>query len=179
MPSITDYAAIGKELSSLAKLLNISKKDIQTLTISGADAADEEAIRAFDKIEEHVNRLDQIVKKTPLTEEEAARKIAELQQKIEMKILERDQASPDSDTWLRLDMEVGWLQSKLASMKLQKSFRFEDLLDADGNAMKSLMAAAVVDVKARASLAGVLKGVELALRVAAFTGAAAAKLAVA
>ena len=55
--------------------------------------------------------------------------------------------------------------------------RFGDLLDVDGDNVRQLIEDANRDIEARQNLGRVLKGVEVALRVAGFGAAAAAKVA--
>ncbi len=170
-----DFNAIASEFQKILAALGVKKQEIQDIVDKGGD--DQHVSAALDAVDELFKALGTQLSETPLTPEERQRKIEQL--KSDIKVLELiDATDPDFNRRIEAERNLARLNAQLGVYLAQSALRFEDLLGEDQNQLKTVIVQAAKDIQARKNLARVLKGIEVGLRVAAFSAGLAAKLAV-
>jgi hypothetical protein len=170
----TDYRALASDLTSLIGKLGVSKSEIKTVVDSGSNPG--AATNAVTVALEAVKKLSEAIAHAEVTPAERDRKIKELQSEVE---LLRIILATEHDLEARIiaQREIGRLSARLGVYMSQNALRFDDLIDHDKNEIGLFLEEARRDVAARENLRRVLKGVEVALRIGAFSATLAAKLA--
>ncbi|MDY7232762.1 hypothetical protein [Hyalangium rubrum] len=173
---MADYKAVATELKGLVQKLGVSKKELQDIHDRGeAGTRAEERVK---EVEAALLAVQDIVRKTELTEAERQRKIAQLEADLELlEII--NSTSPDFQERLSAQRHITRCLAVLGTYKAASVLRIEQLLDDNKDELKTILAEAAKDIAARQNLQRVLKGVEVLLRATAFTAALTSKLAIA
>ena len=170
-----DFKEVAAEFQKIVAALGVKKQEIQEVIDRGAD--DKRVSDALDAVDKLFKDLDDKVTTTAVTEEERKRKIEQL--KADMSVLQLiDATDPDFDRRIQAERDLARLTAQLGVYQAQAVLKFGDLLNEDATTLKAALVEAAKDIRARKNLARVLKGIEIGLRVAAFSGGLAGKLAV-
>jgi chromosome segregation ATPase len=165
---MADFKAAATELEGLAKVLGVTKQELQDIAARG-----EAGQRADDKVkavEAALTKVRELARKTELSEVERQRKISELQSELEL--LETIKStSPDPQERLKAQRDIARCSAALGAYKAANVLRIEQLLDENREELKAILAEAAKDLEARQNLQRVLKGVEALMRVTVFTAA--------
>ena len=173
---MADLAAIGKEFKDVVKAIGIQKEEIDGILSGGGPAAKKKA--ALDKLAAASKKLKKLMASTQVTAEERKRKLAELEADIEVdNILLATET--DFQERIRVRRRLTRRESSVGTLKAAGVFRFDQLIDEDGNSFAELLEEADRDIQSRQNLQRVLKGIEVALRVGVFGAALTAKMAAA
>ena len=170
-----DFQKIAAEFQKIVAALGVKKQEIQEVVDKGGD--DKRVSDALDAVDKLFKDLDDKITTTAVTEEERKRKIEQLRADISVKQL-IDATDPDFDHRVQAERDLARLTAQLGVYQAQAVLNFGDLLNEDETTLKEALAQAAKDIQARQNLARVLKGIEIGLRVAAFGGGLAGKLAV-
>jgi hypothetical protein len=172
---VPDFKQIAGEFQNVVTALGVKKQEIQDVIDKGGD--DKRVNDALDAVDALFKVLDDKVATTAVTEAERKRKIEQL--KSDISVLELiDASDPDFDRRIQAERDLARLNAQLGVYQAQDVLNFGDLLNEDQTTLQAALAQAAKDIQARKNLARVLKGIEIGLRVAAFSGALAGKLAV-
>lgn len=172
-----DYKGVVTEFKNAIEGLGLQREEIEKLVKGSAPDA-KKTKKALDAVDALGKALEALVDSTQLPESELKRRVAELEVQIEVATLLREQED-DEEKRRELRQRIAVLSGRLMVLGSLDAFRVGDLMDEDGQKLKSLIEDANRDIQARHDFARVLKGVEIALRVAAFGAAAVAKVAAA
>lgn len=168
-----DFPKIAAEFQKIVAALGVKKQEIQEVLDKGGD--DKRVSDALDAVDSLFKDIDDKI--TTTAEEERKRKIAQLKSDISVRQL-IDATDPDFDHRIQAERDLARLTAQLGVYQAQTVLNFGDLLNEDETTLKAALAQAAKDIQARKNLARVLKGIEIGLRVAAFGGGLAGKLAV-
>ena len=169
----TDYAELAKEIQGIVEDLGLKKEEVQQ--VSDRDGENAQVQQALDAVDQLTSALQHAME-DPMTDQERQDKLADLDSKIN---LAQVTAATDPDYTERIEAqrELTVLLSAKAGIVESRVLQFGDLIGEDGQALKAILIQAGNEIQARQDLARVLKGIEMVMRVGAFAGAAAAKLA--
>jgi hypothetical protein len=170
---VPDFPKIAAEFQKIVAALGVKKQEIQEVLDKGGD--DKRVSDALDAVDSLFKDIDDKI--TTTAEEERKRKIAQLKSDISVRQL-IDATDPDFDHRIQAERDLARLTAQLGVYQAQTVLNFGDLLNEDETTLKAALAQAAKDIQARKNLARVLKGIEIGLRVAAFGGGLAGKLAV-
>jgi hypothetical protein len=173
---MADYKAMAVELKALVQKVGITKQELQDLMDKGGSAQKtEEKVK---EIEAALGRLQTITSQTEITEAERKRKMAEIEFDLEqLQVISI--SDPDFQERIRAQKEIAYLTAVLTAYQAQGVLRIEQLLDDTQTELKTVLAEAARDIAARQNLQRVMKGAEVVLRAAVFTGTLVSKLAIA
>jgi hypothetical protein len=172
---VPDFQKIAAEFQKIVTALGVKKQEIQEVLDKGGD--DKRVSDALDAVDNLFKDIDDKITTTAVTEEERKRKITQLKSDISVLRL-IDATDPDFDRRIQAERDLARLTAQLGVYEAQTVLNFGDLLNEDETTLKAALAQAAKDIQARKNLARVLKGIEIGLRVAAFSGGLAGKLGV-
>ena len=173
---MSDLVATRKKFKDVVKAIGIQKEELDGILASGGTAAKKKS--ALDKLAAASKKLGKLMAETQVSEAERQRKISELELNIEIdEILLATET--DFGERMRVRRRLTRRKASLGTLKAPEVFRFDQLLDADGNELAELLEEADRDIRSRQNLQRVLKGVEVLLRVGVFGAALTAKMATA
>lgn len=169
-----DFNELADTFNELSKDLNVNKADL--ISVMDNPTNDSERKKVIKTARTIGAKLMKEVKDNKIPEGERKRRIAALEARIDD--LELVLAfHPDLEERMKAEKELHRLRSMHGVWISQEIFHFEDLVDFEGDEIATLLREADKDVKSRMNLKRVLKGVEVFLRVSAFSAALAAKIA--
>ena len=171
----TDYDKLAKDIKGIVDGVGVQRGDVQKLF--GSDGQNPEVKAAMDELDKLTKALEAILS-TAVTGEERKRKLADLDAKINLAQITQA-TDPDVNDRIAAEHDLTVLLAVKGTYLESEVLQFGDLIDEDNHSLKILLAQAQTEISARQDLARVLKGVQIVLQVGAFTGAAAAKLAIA
>lgn len=170
-----DYAELANEIRKINEDLGTSKQVIQLFSDSGKSGKElTDALKAVDTLSAALKKK---LEKTPVTDDERKRKVAELDSDIHALNVQLD-AEPSFDKRKFLRLKIGSLEVLRGEFNAATVFNFDDLLNPDKVQLKEALEDAIIDLKAKQSLARVLAGVQAVMEVAGYSAGVAAKLAV-
>ena len=173
---MADYKAMAVELKALVQKVGITKQELQDLVDKGGSA--QKADEKVKEIEAALGRLKAITSQTEITEVERKRKMAEIEFDLEqLQVI--SVSDPGFQERIRAQKEIAYLTAVLTAYQAQGVLRIEQLLDATQTELKTVLTEAAKDIAARQNLQRVMKGAEVVLRAAVFTGTLVSKLAIA
>jgi hypothetical protein len=171
----TDYSKLAKNIKQIVDDVGVTRGEVQQLF--GSDGKNAEVKQAMDEVDKLTKALGDAMA-NPITAEEQQRKLEDLDARI--KLVEITRATdPDFQDRIEAEHDLTVLNAIKATYVESTVLQFGDLIDEDNHSLKSLLEEAQKDIAARQDLQRVLKGIEVVLRVGAFSGAVAAKLAIA
>ena len=169
-----DYNELGNTFIKLTKDLNIAKADLAAVIESPTN--DDERDKAIKKARTIGAKLAKEVRDNELPDVERKRRIASLEARIDnLELIIAFES--DFDERMKAERELTRLRGQHGVWISQEIFHFEDLVDFEGDELAILLREADKDIKSRANLKRVLKGIEIFLRISAFSSALAAKVA--
>ncbi len=171
---MADFAMLSEELKKLIGAIGVEKEELEGILGGGGDL--EKKGKILDALEEASKALADLMAENEITPAEKKRKLAELISEIELTEMSLAVES-DFDARMTLKRKLARLKATEGTWKAREAFRFQDLIDQDGNELRELLEEANRDIGSRQNLQRVLKGVEVVLRVGAFGTALAAKMA--
>jgi archaellum component FlaC len=166
-----------KQFKDLMTAIGEQRQVLQNV-VAGGTVSSAKQKAALDALDEAMDELRNLMGKTKIPDQERNRRVAELRAEIDQIELLKDFES-NFDQRMSLVRKLSRLNATLGTWQSMNVFRFDTLLDSQGQDFKTLLEEADKDIKSRQNLQRVLKGIEVALGVGAFGAALAAKLAAA
>ena len=143
-----DFEALGKRFKDVVKAVGIQKGELEEIVSSGGSAAKTKS--ALDKLAAASAKLERLMA-SALPKEERQRKIADLESRIELNdIILATETSFEAR--MKTRRRLTRLHASLTTLKSDVVFRFNHLLDDDGNELGALFEEADRDIRARQNL---------------------------